>query len=107
MEENLDAVEWARWVDFHALYDLPDAYLVAGQLGALIANIMGNKARPHDFAPYYTSDAPPPPPRPTDPDAPPSPVPLANRAVVEASKAFVRSCVKPRRPPDGKQVPQP
>ncbi len=58
MEESLSADEWARWIDYEALYDLPDAYLVAGQLGAIVANIMGNKTTPADFAPYYKTEKP-------------------------------------------------
>jgi hypothetical protein len=61
---------------------LPDAYLVVGQLGALVANIMGGKATPADFAPYYKIDRP--------------SASVMNSGVVAASKAFVMSCVKPR-----------
>lgn len=31
---------------------------MAGQLGAIVANIMGGKTTPADFAPYYKDDRP-------------------------------------------------
>jgi hypothetical protein len=56
--EELDATlthaEWLRWVAFQATCDLPDGFLVTGQLGALVASAAGSKrAKPQDFAPYY------------------------------------------------------
>ena len=57
MEETLGADEWADWLVFHSLYDLPDGFLVAGQICALVSHALGNKAKPSDFVPYY---APPP-----------------------------------------------
>lgn len=41
---------------FHANYDLPDGFLVTGQLGALISGIMGGKAKAEDFAPYFKAE---------------------------------------------------
>ncbi|MFO0892441.1 MAG: hypothetical protein U0790_25280 [Isosphaeraceae bacterium] len=55
MEDSLGADEWDRWLAFHALYDLPDAFMIVGQLGALISAVAGGKGRPADFAPYYQS----------------------------------------------------
>lgn len=57
LRETMDAKEWNRWLTFHSLYDLPDAFLIAGQLGALISRIVGGKGIPEDFAPYYKVDA--------------------------------------------------
>lgn len=56
--DELDATlthrEWVRWVAFHGLFDLPDSFLVTGQLGTLVAGAAGSKkAKPQDFAPYY------------------------------------------------------
>lgn len=46
--------EWVRWVAFHGMFDLPDGFLVTGQLGALVASGLGSKkARAEHFAPYY------------------------------------------------------
>lgn len=74
--------EFNRWKDFEALYDLPDAYLVAGQLGALVNNIMGGKARPQDFAHYY------------EPDRKLATPPPVDTQAVAASKAFVQSLAR-------------
>lgn len=57
LRETMDAQEWSRWLLFHSLYDLPDAFLIAGQLGALISRVVGGKGEPHDFAPYYKADS--------------------------------------------------
>lgn len=57
LEETLGADEWAFWLRYHALYDLPDGYIVTGQIGALISQSLGGKGRPVDFAPFY--EAPP------------------------------------------------
>jgi hypothetical protein len=62
---------------------------VAGQLGALVNNIMGGKATPAHFARYYMAERKPGPPG------------VENRAAVQASKAFVRSVVRPKKPPPG------
>jgi hypothetical protein len=53
LRETMDAHEWSRWLLFNELYDLPDAFLVAGQLGALISQVVGGKGKPENFAPYY------------------------------------------------------
>lgn len=58
VEATLSYDEWLDWIAFHGLYDLPDGFLVTGQLGALVAQVAGNRsAKPADFAPYF---APPP-----------------------------------------------
>ena len=57
LRETMDAREWSRWLLFHELYDLPDAFLIAGQLGALVSQAVGGKGKPEDFAPYYRVDA--------------------------------------------------
>jgi len=53
LEEAMGADEWADWLAFQAEYDLPDDFLVTGQLGALISGVVGGRHRPSDFAPYY------------------------------------------------------
>ncbi len=56
LEATLTHAEWTRWVAFHGLFDLPDAFLTTGQLGALVAAGLGSKkAKAEDFAPYYGS----------------------------------------------------
>ncbi len=57
LRETMDAHEWNKWLIFHSLYDLPDAFLVAGQLGALISQVVGGKGKPEDFAPYFKRDS--------------------------------------------------
>jgi hypothetical protein len=63
LRETMDAEEWSRWLFFHSLYDLPDAFLVTGVLGALISRVVGGKGEPHDFAPFYKIDSKPASPR--------------------------------------------
>jgi hypothetical protein len=58
LRESLTAAEWDDWLRFHTEYDLPDAYMTTGVLGALVASVAGNKARPEDFVPYYRPDRP-------------------------------------------------
>lgn len=60
--DELDATitprEFQRWVVFHALYDLPDGFLVTGQIGALVGSAIaanGRGFKPADFAPYYAA----------------------------------------------------
>lgn len=58
LRATMDAEEWSRWLLFHSLYDLPDSFLVAGQLGSLVSHAVGGKGKPADFAPYYRIDSP-------------------------------------------------
>jgi hypothetical protein len=53
LEESLDADEWADWIKFQELYDLPDGFIVAGRVCAKIDHALGGKAKAADFAPYY------------------------------------------------------
>ena len=57
LRETMDAEEWSKWLLFHSLYDLPDGFLVTGQLGAVVRNAVDGKGKPEDFAPYYKLDA--------------------------------------------------
>lgn len=82
--DELDATmtprEFQRWVLFHSLYDLPDGFLVTGQIGALVGSALAEKGRglkPSDFAPYYA--------------APRRP----GRSNLDAAFAFVRANGKP------------
>jgi hypothetical protein len=58
LRETMDAEEWSKWLAFHALYDLPDGFLVTGQLGALVSHAVGGKGKPEDFAPYFQRESP-------------------------------------------------
>jgi hypothetical protein len=49
----MDSAEWDRWITFHALYDLPDAFFMTAQLGCLIAAIMGNRLEPEKIVPFF------------------------------------------------------
>lgn len=54
LEETLPHAEWVRWLSFHNLFDLPDGFLVTGQLGSVVAGAIGSdRAKPEHFAPYY------------------------------------------------------
>lgn len=57
LRESMDAEEWSKWLLFHELYDLPDGFLVTGQLGAAIARAISGKGKAEDFVPYYRVDA--------------------------------------------------
>lgn len=52
----MTAPEWADMIAFHAQCDIPDAFMVVGELGSLIAQALGNKHKKSDFAPYYRPD---------------------------------------------------
>lgn len=54
LEDSLSYGEWVRWLAFHSLFDLPDGFLVAGQLGSLVSHALGGKGKAADFAPFYT-----------------------------------------------------
>jgi hypothetical protein len=56
LRETMDAHEWSRWLLYHELYDLPDGFLVAGQLGTVVSRVVGGKGNPEDFAPYFKVD---------------------------------------------------
>ena len=56
LRETMNADEWSRWLLFHELYDLPDGFLVAGQLGTVVSQAIGGKGKPENFAPYYKID---------------------------------------------------
>lgn len=89
----MGADEWADWLAFHAHYDLPDGFLIAGQLGAVVVEAIGGRAKPADFAPYY--EAPP-----AKPDLRPALDFLrlhAKRPDLERAKAADRSAAKPVR----------
>lgn len=53
LEESMGADEWADWLLFQSLYDMPDGFIVAGQIGTLVSHVAGGKAGPAVFAPYY------------------------------------------------------
>ncbi len=56
LRETMDAHEWSRWLLFHSLYDLPDAFMVVGQICSTITQVVGGKGIPGDFAPFYKVD---------------------------------------------------
>ena len=58
LRETMNADEWNRWLIFHSLYDLPDGFLVTGQLGTVVSQAIGGRGKPENFAPYYKLDGP-------------------------------------------------
>lgn len=58
LEETMGSDEWDDWLTFQKLYDLPDGFLVAGQLGMLVSRGLWGRGSVWDFAPYYDSPAP-------------------------------------------------
>ena len=56
LEQTMNADEWADWLLFHELYDLPDGFLVAAQLGTLVSRALGGSLAPEDISAYYRSD---------------------------------------------------
>lgn len=57
LEETMGSDEWDDWLLFHRLYDLPDGFLVTGQLGTLVAHGLWGKGVAADYAPYYDPPA--------------------------------------------------
>lgn len=45
--------ELAELLAVEALFELPDGYLIAGELGALVSAALGGRGRRRDHAPYY------------------------------------------------------
>lgn len=90
LEQTMLADEYDRWITFHRLYDLPDGFLVTGQLGAIIRSIMGEKTTPGDSCPYYA---------PTKQEKHNQNM----RAAFAFAKSYVESQRKAQIPPTGQQ----
>lgn len=57
LEDTLSHSEWVEWNAFLSLYDLPDCFNTTERLGQLIAQSLGGKTKPGDFASYFKTAA--------------------------------------------------
>lgn len=57
LRETMDAHEWARWLLYHELFDLPDGFMVSAVLGTLVNHAVGGKGIPENYAPYYKAES--------------------------------------------------
>jgi hypothetical protein len=101
LRETMDAHEWSRWLLYHELYDLPDGFLVAGQLGALVSRVVGGKGNPEDFAPYFKVD----PQQSLRPPCEPDARPAAGRNDLKPLYNFLSAYAK-ERAASGRPLPQ-